>query len=128
MVRVRLGVASRSRKARVDDVHELAAGMPFVTVVHGGGGNPVYQVGGKSFVFFRTRRPDAFDPQTGERYDDVIVLWVASESDKQALIQDPRSPFFTTSHFDGHPSVLVRGCRIGELTREELAEIVQDAG
>ena len=101
--------------------------MPYVTVVHGGSGNPVYQVGGKSFVFFRTRRPDAFDPQTGERYDDVIVLWVASEADKQALVQDSRSPFFTTSHFDGHPSVLVRGSRIGELTRQELAEIVQDA-
>jgi hypothetical protein len=108
-------------------VHELAAGMPHVTVLHGSKGKPVYQVGGKSFVFFRNPRPDAFDPKTGERYDDVIVLWVASESDKQALIQDPRSPFFTTSHFDGHPSVLVRGSRIGELTLEELAEVVQDA-
>jgi hypothetical protein len=120
-------VAPRARKAKLEDVHELAAGMPHVTVVRGGKGNPVYQVGGKSFVFFRTPRPDAFDPDTGERYDDVIVLWVASESDKQALIQDPGSPFFTTSHFDGHPSVLVRGSRIGELTGQELAEIVQDA-
>ena len=120
-------MTARSRKAKVQDVHELAADMPHVTVVRGGSGNPVYQVGGKSFVFFRNRRPDAFDPQTGERYDDVIVLWVASEADKQALIQDPRSPFFTTSHFEGHPSVLVRGSRIGELTKEEVAEIVQDA-
>ena len=120
-------MTTRTRKAKVDDVHELAAGMPHVTVVRGKSGNPVYQVGGKSFVFFRTARPDAFDPQTGERYDDVIVLWVASEADKQALIQDPRSPFFTTSHFDGHPSVLVRASRIGELAVEEVAEIVQDA-
>ena len=101
--------------------------MPHVTVVRGSSGKPVYQVGGKSFVFFRNPRPDAFDPQTGERYDDVIVLWVASESDKQALIQDPGSPFFTTSHFDGHPSVLVRASRIGELTQQEIAEVVQDA-
>lgn len=108
-------------------MHELAAGMPHVTEVHGSRGKPVYQVGGKSFVFFRNPRPDAFDPKTGERYDDVIVVWVASEADKLALIQDPRSPFFTTSHFDGHPSVLVRASRLGELTREELAEIVQDA-
>ena len=28
---------------------------------------------------------------------------------------------------DGHPSVLVRGSRIGELTVQELAEVVQDA-
>jgi hypothetical protein len=101
--------------------------MPSVTVERGPGGNPVYQVGRKSFIFFRNPRPDAADPDTGERYNDVIVFWVASESDKQALIQDRRSPFFTTPHFDGHLSVLLRGSRIGDLTREELAEIVQDA-
>ena len=54
-------------------------------------------------------------------------VWVPSESDKQALVQDQASPFFTTSHFDGHPSVLVRGSRIGELTLRELAEVIQDA-
>ena len=120
-------MAGRSRRARVADVHELAANMPGVTLVHGPYGNPVYQVGRKSFVFFRTPRPDAVDPLTGERYQDVIVFWVPSESDKQALVADPASPFFTTPHFDGHPSVLVRGSRIGELTVTELAEIIQDA-
>jgi hypothetical protein len=84
-------------------------------------------VGGKSFVFFRTARPDAVDPGSGERYPDVIVFWVDSESDKQALVQDQGTPFFTTAHFDGHPSVLLRASRIGELTRQELAEVVQDA-
>ncbi|MEC3957281.1 hypothetical protein VMT65_29900 [Nocardia sp. CDC153] len=101
--------------------------MPHVTVVEGPSGNPVYQVGQKSFVFFRTRRPDAVDPVTGERYDDVIVIWVPSEDDKLALTQDPDSPFFTTSHFDGHLSVLVRGSRIPELTLQELTEVIQDA-
>jgi hypothetical protein len=37
------------------------------------------------------------------------------------------SPLFTTPHFDGHPSVLVRASRIGDLTRQELAELIQDA-
>ena len=115
------------RPARVEDVHELALAMPHVTVVQWGSGNPVYQVGGRSFVFFRTPRPDAVDPATGERLPDVIVLWVASEADKQALVQDPMSPFFTTPHFDGHPSVLVQASRLGETTRQELAELVQDA-
>jgi hypothetical protein len=78
-------------------------------------------------VFFRTPRPDAFDPESGERYPDVIVFWVPSESDKQALVQDEATPFFTTAHFDGHPSVLVRASRIGELTVPELTEIIQDA-
>jgi hypothetical protein len=101
--------------------------MPHVRVIDGPRGNPVYQVGGKSFVFFRTPRPDAIDPQTGERYTDVIMFWVPSESDKLALVQDATSPFFTTPHFDGHPSVLVRASRIGELTLPELTEVVQDA-
>ncbi len=120
-------MAARSRRARVGDVHELARGMPHVTVGHGPRGNAIYQVGGKSFVFFRTPRPDAVDPGTGERYPDVIMFWVPSEADKQALVQDETSPFFTTAHFDGHPSVLVRACRIGELSLTELTEVIQDA-
>lgn len=111
----------------MDDVHDLAAGMPHVTVWRGDSGNAVYQVGRKSFVFFRTPRPDAVDPETGERYADVIVIWVESEAEKQALVQDPDSPFFTTPHFDGHLSVLVRGSRVGELSLGELTEVVQDA-
>jgi hypothetical protein len=116
-----------SRPARVEDVHELAASMPHVTVREGPLGNPVYEVGGKSFVFFRNPRPDAFDPDTGERYPDVIIFWVSSEADKQALVQDEATPFFTTPHFDGHPSVLLRAARIGELSLQELTELVQDA-
>lgn len=116
-----------SRPARVEDVHELARAMPHVTVEHGSGDNPVYQVGGRSFIYFRTPRPDATDPQTGERYRDVIIFWVPSEADKQAMVQDPASPFFTTPHFNGHLSVLLRASRIGEITRQELAEVIQDA-
>jgi hypothetical protein len=117
----------RSRAATVDDVHSLALAMPHVKVVQGTQGRPVYQVGGKSFVFFRNPRPDAVDPDTGERYDDVIVLWVADEGDKLALVQDASSPFFTTPHFDGHPSVLLRASRVGELGLDELTEVVQEA-
>ncbi|MGY1745025.1 MmcQ/YjbR family DNA-binding protein [Blastococcus sp. SYSU D00695] len=115
------------RPARASDVHEIAAAMPHVTVVRGSRGNDVYQVGGKSFVFFRTPRPDAVDPATGERLTDVIVLWVESEAEKLALVQDERTPFFTTPHFDGHRSVLVQASRLGEISRAELAEVVQDA-
>ena len=101
--------------------------MPHVVRVDGTKGNPVYQVGGKSFVFFRTPRPDAFDPETGERYDDVIVLWVPSEEDKLALVADESNPFFTTPHFDGHPSVLVRAGELHQVGVGELTELIQDA-
>lgn len=113
--------------ATVDDVHTAARGMPHVTVGRGSRDNPVYQVGGKSFVYFRTPRPDAVDPETGERYDDVIIIWVASEHDKRALLEDPDSPYFTTKHFDGHSSVLVRASRLCEVERDEIIELVQDA-
>jgi hypothetical protein len=85
-------MASTRRRARLEDVHEVAQELPHVTVEYGTRGNPIYQVG-----------------------------------DKQALVQDESTPFFTTAHFDGHPSVLLRAARIGELTREELVELVQDA-
>lgn len=108
-------------------MHALAAAMPHTTVVEGSQGNPVYQVGGKSFVFFRTRRPDAVDPESGDRYADVIVIWVPDEIDKYALVQDEGTPFFTTPHFAGHPSVLLRASRVGELTLAQLTAVIQDA-
>jgi hypothetical protein len=116
-----------SRRATVADLRELAGSMPGVRIERGPKGNDVYQVSRRSFVFFRTPRPDAFDPETGERYDDVVVLWVADEGEKQSLVADDSTPFFTTSHFDDHPSVLVRTSRIGELSYDELAEVVYDA-
>lgn len=116
------------RPATEADVHDIAASMPHVTRIEGSKAeNPIYQVGGKSFVFFRTPRPDAVDPDTGEKYPDVIVIWVESEEDKLALVQDPGSPFFSTPHFDGHLSVLVRASRLGEVGVGELRELIQDA-
>ncbi len=116
-----------ARRARTSDLHRIASAMPHVTKVDGTRANPIYQVGQKSFVFFRNPRADAFDPETGERYQDVIVIWVGSEDDKQALVQDTGTPYFSTPHFDGHPSVLLRASRIGEIDLDELTELVQDA-
>ena len=112
----------RDRAAKVGDVHEVASGMPHVTRIEGPKGNSIYQVGGKSFVFFRTPQPDASDPDTGERYADVIMIWVESESDKLALIQDRKSPFFTTDRFDGHLSVLVRAKDLRTITKNQVYE------
>src|ERR1700748_1303219 len=114
------------RAARLRDVHEIAAGMPHARRIEGPKGNAIYQVGGKSYVFFRTPQPDAVDPDTGERLGDVIMIWVESESEKLALVQDPDSPFFTTDRFDGHPSVLIRASTLAEVSRTELAELIQD--
>lgn len=117
----------RSRKARVADIHEIAAAMPGAERGEGPLGNVIYSIRRKSFVFFRTARPDAVDLVTGERYLDVIVFWVPSADDKPALVEDLSTPFFTTPHFNAHPSVLLRSSRIGELSRSELAEVIEDA-
>lgn len=121
------GPDSPARPATAADVHALARAMPHVTWAEGAKGRPVYQVGGKSFVFFRNPRPDAADPATGERYDDVIVFWVETDADKQALVDDPDAPFFTTPHFEGHLSVLIRERDLPALSYQELSEVVADA-
>ena len=87
----------------------------------------VYQVSRRSFIFFRNPRADAVDPETGERYADVIVFWVESELEKEAILADASLPFFTTSHFDRHTSVLLRASRVGEMSRDELAGFVEGA-
>jgi hypothetical protein len=109
----------------VDDIHEIARALPGVALANGS--PTVYQVSRRSFLFFRNPRPDAVDPDTGERYTDVIVFWVESELEKEAILADASLPFFTTPHFDGHASVLVRASRIGELSRDELAGFVEGA-
>ncbi|MBM2616651.1 MmcQ/YjbR family DNA-binding protein [Actinoplanes sp. LDG1-06] len=114
------------RPARVEDVHALATAMPDV-VVGGDDEHPGFSVGGKTFIFFREPRKDAFDPETGERYTDVIAFHVESEDDKQALVQDESTPFFTTPHWNGYRAVLLLARDLGRLSRAELAEIVQDA-
>ena len=114
-----------SRPASIDDVHELALSMPGAR--RADSGPTVYEVSRRSFLFFRNPRPDAVDPETGERYTDVIVFWVESELEKDAILSDSTLPFFTTPHFDGHPSVLLRGTRVGELSRDDLAYFVERA-
>ncbi len=68
------------RPARLSDVHEIAAAMPYARRIEGPKSNAIYQVGRKSFVFFRTPQPDAVDSDTGERLGDVIMIWVESEA------------------------------------------------
>lgn len=114
-------------KATKEDIHELAAQMPGAERTFGTADNPIYKVRSKSFVYFRNPRPDALDAATGERLTDVIVLWVETEADKLALVEDDATPFFTTPHFDGYAAVLVQASRLGELDRAELAEVIADS-
>lgn len=118
------------RKARVGDIDEIAAALPETEKATSGGDRPVWKVpsGGKGrgFVMWRERRRDAVDPATGELYDDLLVIRTPGAADKQALVEAD-GPFFTIPHFDGYNAVLVQQSRLGEITRDELAEVITDA-
>jgi hypothetical protein len=79
------------------------------------------------FCFHRSRRPDAVDPDTGERLDDVLMFRVDGLDVKELLVADERGVFFTTPHFNGYPAVLMRIPDLELIDREELYELVVEA-
>ena len=78
-------------------------------------------------VLQRGRRPDAVDPETGERLDDVLMFRVADLDVKELMLADDRGVYFTTPHFKGYPAVLVRIPRLERLDRDELHDLVAEA-
>jgi hypothetical protein len=67
------------------------------------------------------------DPDTGERLDDVLMFRVADLGAKELLLADARGVFFTTSHFEGYPAVLLRIPSLAQLDCEELRDMVAEA-
>ena len=65
---------SRPRPATLHDIDEAALALPEVTRDPETGGRPSYAVHGRTFAFARGPRKDAYDPRTGEPYDDVLVF------------------------------------------------------
>jgi hypothetical protein len=90
-------------------------------------GRPSYRVHGKLFCCQRGRRPDAVDPETGERLSDVLMFRVADLGVKELMLADGRGVFFTTAHFDGYPAVLMRIPSLARIQRDELEELVVEA-
>jgi len=119
------------RRATAADVDEIAGSLPETELGISWGDRPTWKVPrggkGKGFVLYRAPRKDAIDPATGEQYDDLIVIMTADDADKQALVDDPRTPFFTIDHFRNFNAVLVQASRLGELSRAELAEVITEA-
>ena len=91
--------------ATMADLDELALSLPQATKELSEDGRPAYLVHGKLFCLHRSRRPDARDPETGERLADVLMFRVADVGVKELMLSDDRRVFFTTPHFDGYPAV-----------------------
>ena len=109
------------------DLDELALAMPQTTKEVSEDGRPSYLVHGKMYCFHRSRRPDAIDPETGERMDDVLMFRVADLDVKELFLADERGLFFTTPHFNGYPAVLMRIPQLKKMGRAELRDLVAEA-
>ena len=124
--------ARTSSRARPGDVDEICRGLPETWFGTSWGDVPTWLVpggtGGKGrgFVLYRQPHRSAVDPATGEPYDDLLVVRTANPDDKRALVEAD-GPFFTIDHFKGFNAVLVQQSRLGEITRDELAEVITDA-
>src|SRR5690349_10220898 len=113
--------------ATMADLDELALALPEAAKEVSDDGRPSYNVRGKYFCFHRRPRPDAVDPETGERLDDVLVFRVDGAEVKELMLADARGVFFTTPHWNGYPAVLMRIPSLARLDREELRDVVVDA-
>jgi hypothetical protein len=109
------------------DLDELALALPQATKEISDDGRPSYLVHGKRFCLQRSRRPDAVDPETGERLDDVLMFRVADLDVKELMLADERGIYFTTPHFHGYPAVLVRITSLARLDRDELHDLIAEA-
>ena len=83
-----------SRLPTWDDVVAIGTRLPGVEVTTSYG-TPALKVAGGFMCRLRT------DP-------DALVLRVVDLGEREALLQGQPDAFFTTPHYDGHPSVLVR--------------------
>ena len=119
-----------SRRARVADVDAICRSLPEVELGTSWGDRPTYLVTqrpkARGFVLARAPRHDAIDPETGEEYDDLLVIRTANADDKAALVEAD-GPFFTIDHFRSYNAVLVQTSRIGEIGFDELREVLTDA-
>ena len=120
-----------ARRATPDDVEAICQGLPETVLGTSWGDVPTWKVPrgdtGKGFLLYRKPHKSAVDAETGEMYDDLLVVMVPNSAAKEALVQDPATPFFTIDHFRGVNAVLVQQSRLGELTLDELREVITDA-
>jgi hypothetical protein len=107
-----------------DDVRRTALSLPeaMEQPMHG---LPSWRVRKKLFIWERPLRKSDLEA-LGEAAPDGPILGARVEHlvAKEALLADDPEVYFTTPHFDGHPSVLVR---LERISIEELEELTTEA-
>lgn len=107
-----------------DDVRRIALALPECSE-RSSRGLASWRVRDKLFVWERPLRPGEVRA-LGEAAPAGPILGARVEhlGAKEALLADEPDVFFTTPHFDGHPSVLVR---LERIALAELDELVVEA-
>lgn len=110
--------------ANWDDVRTLALALP-ETSERISRELRQWRVRDKLFVWERPLRRKEVE-ELGDAAPDGPILGARVEHliAKEALLADAPDVFFTTSHFDGYPAVLVRLARIGV---NDLREVIVEA-
>lgn len=87
-------------------------------------GNPCWKVRGKAFAWQRPlRAKEVAELGDAAPSGEVLAVRVEDLGEKEAILAQP-GPWFTTSHFEGYPAVLVR---LEQATTEQIGELVLDA-
>jgi hypothetical protein len=94
-----------------EDVRRIALDLPGAFERPSHGGLPSWRTEPRMFSWIRDE-PEA------------LVVWVESLEDKEVLISSEPGKFFTTSHYDGHPIVLVR---LAAVDVDEARELITDS-
>jgi hypothetical protein len=112
-----------------EDVAAIALALPEVAE-EPSYGDRAWKVRKKTFAWERPlRRKEiealgGFEPEGAAPSGETLGVRVADEEAKQALLSGEPEIYFTTSHFDGYPAVLVR---LERIRRQELAELLTEA-
>ncbi len=123
-----------ARAARAADVDAICGSLPQTWFGTSWGGTPTWLVPhrvrdgvdkGRGFVLYRKSGRTALDAD-GNEFDDLLVIRTANDDDKQALVAAD-GPFFTIDHFNGYNAVLVQLSRLGEISYDELVEVITEA-
>jgi hypothetical protein len=101
------------------DVRRIATSLPGVEQRSGESG---FRVDGKLFAWSWMERVDPRKARVAN--PDVLVVRVANEVEKEALLSLDPDRFFTEPHYDGYAAVLVR---LPAIEPDALADLVTDA-
>jgi hypothetical protein len=97
--------------ASLEDVRRIALSLP-ETTEKPWYGTPGFRVKDKGFLRVRTEAEGG------------LVVFVEDLAEKDALLAADGEKFFTTPHYDGHPTVLVH---LDAVDVDELSELIVDS-